>query len=673
MVAEPAREIFPLLPAGTPETMYLLLTAFGVVFVAGLYYRFHLIGIRALANAVLRNPRQTGRQLLAFAIGQRKVVRERVGGLMHAGLFAGAAILFIGTVLVFFEFDVVRSAGLSFLRGPFYLGFEVSLDTLGIIYLLALLMALFRRTAARPSSLENRREYFLVLVLLLYLGITGFVLEGLRLALRPVPWGSWSFVGVGIAYSFFPGCCLPGGLPPNEAFWAPVYQLVWWSHALVTFGLVAALPFSSLFHIFVSSVNVMVAPARLQGALKAPFNLPELMASGQFDVKVGVNAVRDLAWQQRLGVAACTNCGRCEAACPATAAGTMLSPRRVVQNLKTALERGYDGELVGPVVQEEEIWACTTCGACIEACPVLINPMEYLVEFRRHLVGQGRVDKKQTTLLANLANTANPYGLPPSDRQLLAAALRAKTLAENPEPEYLYWIGCAATYDPRARRIAEAMVKLLNAAGVSYAILGPEERCTGDPARRLGEEGRFQELAFQNIETLQQHRVHKIVTHCPHCFNTLSSEYGQLGASFEVIHHSQLIHELLAQGKLRPAKPVAIQTTLHDSCYIGRFNDEFEAPRRTLTVLQGVDFREMPRRREGSFCCGAGGANYWYDVPQQERISVIRAKEAKATGAGVLTVECPFCLQMFADATRIAGLEEQMQVRDLAEIVAESL
>jgi Fe-S oxidoreductase/nitrate reductase gamma subunit len=666
MAAEPAREFLPLLAAGTAETMYLLLTVFGVVFVVGLYRRFHAAGIRQIVADVLQNPRRSLTQLIAFALGQRKVLGECFGGIMHAGLFAGALVLFIGTALVFLEFDVVRNAGLSFLSGPFYLGFEVSLDTFGLIYIAAILVAFFRRAGARPTWLENRGEYHVVLALLLYLGVTGFLLEGLRLALRPAPWGSWSIVGVSFAALFT-------NAGPGGSLGSATYQLLWWSHALITFGLVAAVPYSSLGHIFTSSVNVMIAPASLRGELPAPFNLQELTASGQFDVRVGINGLAEMSWQQRLGVAACTNCGRCESTCPATAAGTPLSPRRVVQNLKTALETGHSGALIDSVIAQGEIWACTTCGACIEACPVLINPMEYLVDFRRHLVAQGHVDKKQTTLLANLANTGNPYGLPPSDRMLLPAALHAKTLADNPTPEYVYWVGCAATYDPRARRIAESVVKLLNAAGVNYAIVAAEERCTGDPARRLGEEGRFQELAFQNIETLRQHDVRKIVTHCPHCFNTLANEYRQFGTSFDVVHHTQLIQQLLDARKLQPSKPLGLRTTLHDSCYLGRFNHEFAAPRKTLTVLPNVDLREMPRRREASFCCGAGGANYWYDVPQEQRISVLRAKEAQATGAEVLTVECPFCLQMFADATRTAGLDQQMQVRDLAELVADAL
>ncbi|MCI0530115.1 MAG: (Fe-S)-binding protein, partial [Nitrospira sp.] len=407
--------------------------------------------------------------------------------------------------------------------------------------------------------------------------------------------------------------------------------------------------------------------------MRTPFNLMKLIETGNFDVKVGAGKIEDLDWRQKLGLSACTNCGRCQEVCPAYATGTALSPRRFVQNLKheldTATGSGKMKNLFDGVVSENEVWSCTMCGACIQACPVLIHPPHYIIELRRELVSQNKLDKKKTELLSNLSGSFNPFGFPHADREPFVRQLGAPLLSENPNVEYLYWIGCAGVYDPRTREVVKAMVQILKRAGVSFAVLGGEEKCTGDPARRVGEEGRFQELAFQNLETFSRYNIRKIITHCPHCFNTLKNEYPELGGQFEVIHHSVFIYDLIRQGQIIVTGEILDKVTLHDSCYIGRFNGEYNAPRDILRSIHDIKLVEMPRTRENSFCCGAGGANYWYEVPRETKISTVRAKEAKETDARLLAVECPYCLRMLGDAITVAGFEDTLKVKDLAEIV----
>lgn len=608
-------------------------------------------------------------RLAEYGLLQRKVVAGGLPGYGHLAISSGFAVLFAGSVLVQVDAYLLRPRGIALLQGRADQVVQATLDAFGLVFVAGLGLALHRRLRTRPAHFEARLESLLVLLSLLCLGVTGFLLEGLRLALEARPSGPSAFAGYALSHLIRPR------LAPHAGFVA--YRALWWSHAVLAFGLLAAIPYTRLIHMILSPLNILVSSPRPRPDLRAPFDLRELIGTGNFDVKVGAGRIGDFGWTDRVGLAACTGCGRCEEACPAHATGTALSPRRLVEKLSGELRRagGHRGprDLLAGVVSADEVWACTMCGACSGACPVLIHPPTYVAELRRELVSRNRLDRKQTELLDNLGRSFNPFGFPHAEREAVTRRLGVPALSESRDVECVYWVGCAGAYDPRVGRVVQAVLRILTAAGVRFAVLGGEERCVGDPARRLGEEGRFQELALHNLGLLQRHGVTKVVTHCPHCFSTLTREYAQLGGRVDAVHHSVFIRELLDQGRLALRPGPATSVTLHDSCYLGRLNGEYEAPRAVLGAVPGLRLVDMRRARETSWCCGAGGANYWYEVPRAIKMSTVRVREAAETGVGVLAVECPFCLRMLEEAATAERREGALPVRDLAEIVAAAL
>jgi dimethylglycine catabolism B len=450
-----------------------------------------------------------------------------------------------------------------------------------------------------------------------------------------------------------------------------------WIPSLILFGTSVGIIRNALVAVYYSkpSVNLIGSFDKPLPSFSVPFMLSDVLA-GKTDVsqvRVGVSKVSEFDTKERLSYDSCVEIGACEAACPATAAGRPLSPRILVRKL--SLLGGEDASSEAnpfSVVNEEELWSCTSCGACVSSCPVSVKHLDLIYDLRRSLVTDGKLDAEKSAMLSNLAQSQNPYGLRSSTRGDWAAGLGVETLESNPKAEYLYWVGCISSFDQRAQRVSRSFSKILKQAGVSFAVLGKDEMCTGDPARRLGEEGRFQELAYQNIETLNSRGVKKIIATCPHCFNSLKNDYPAFGGRYEVIYYAQLISDLIEDGRIKVPKDKIqeISVTLHDACYASRYNGVFDEPRHALEASVS-DLREMGRRKEKTFCCGAGGSNYWYKVPQQRSIAALRTEEAVGTGAKVIATECPYCLSMLDDAAKVgnAGIE----VRDIAEIVAESI
>ena len=650
------------------DVLYATFLVSGTVLLYGVYrhLRRYGIGLFDLARLVLKDFRVKVSRFVRFGLGQRRVLQDTGGGLMHGSLFYGFLVLAAYTTIVFIQDDVLPLfTGYTFVQGDAYLTLELLGDTFGIAFVFGLAVAVYRRFVKKLDKLETVLDDYFVVGMLIWIGVSGFLVEALRLVIQPSAWAYFSPVGDAISGAI--------GAVPGLASNAPsLYQGFWWAHMFSVMLLIAAVPYTKLIHVFTSGVNVAIAPEKSMGKLPTPFNLQRMMESGSTEVPPNVRGAQDFAPLQKLALDACTNCGRCQEVCPAHASGRDLSPRLVVRDLakQNALHPAGDALSLG-TVREPELWACTMCNACVSVCPVFIDQVDYLAEFRRTLVSESKLDGKKKIFLENVGRSGNPFGLPQHERMDWLTKLGVPTITENPGAEYLYWVGCQSGYDPRSREVAKAMVRLLKAAGVSFAVLGGEEVCTGEPVRRMGEEGRFQELVMKNVETLKGHGVKKILVHCAHCFNTFKNEYPEFGGDFEVVHHTQLLSRLALEGKL-PKAAVAGSVTFHDPCNLGRINGVIEEPRQALRSLQGLDLREMRRTKEASFCCGGGGANVWYEVQEKKKIGIIRVEEARATGAETLAVACPFCITMFEDAVKALG-DERMKVLDMAEIMARSL
>jgi len=669
-LVEPHRMTYDLMPVFTALFMYIVVSGFAVVFLYGIYRRLRIY-FKGSPPPSFDHLKERLVKSIINAFMQRKVLKKKYPGAMHLLIYSGIFVLFIGTLLVFLDFDLFETFfGFQILVGNFYLFYELFLDAFGLVAIAGFLFAIYRRTFSRPPNLPTSRDDVFIFSILLVILITGYVMEGIRLAVDKPAWAPWSFVGYQVALFLE-----SRGFDPQGVI--PFYRGLWWFHALLAFTAVASIPYTKLFHIITSPLNAFFQRSRPKGQLSTPFELKQVMASGNFDVKVGAAAISDFSWQQRLSFDSCTSCGRCTNSCPATAAGTLLSPMQLILKLRDVMlaQRGTDGGriVVPDVVNPEELWACTTCRACVSECPVLIDHVDAIVDMRRHLVGEGKLDRGKRDLLTNLNNVSNPYGLSQGDRLKWADGLDVKTVKEQPEFDVLYWVGCSGSYDPRNQNVSRAMVKILRAAGVRFAVLGNEEKCNCEVARRLGEEGRFQQAAIELMDIFKKYNVKLVLTQCPHCFNTFKNEYPEFGADFQVVHHSQFITQLIATGKLKLRQGSERTITFHDPCYLGRYNGVYESPREILSSLGRIELKEMARSHENSFCCGAGGANFWYKVEQKKKVGVIRFEEAQQANANVLATACPFCTSMLEDASVTLGAKSAIAVNDIAELVAEQI
>lgn len=592
-----------------------------------------------------------------------------ITGLAHVAIFWGFFVLFVGTNLIFLE----HSTPLSFLHGIFYLLFSLTLDLFGVLMLAGIGFAARRRFNDRGTP-EQVPGYGPALTLLALIGLTGFLLEGARISLLGSQWYDFSPIGAALAAGF-------DLVAANESGMVAWHQRIWWAHALLTFCFIACLPFGRLLHTITAPLHTLVADRKPSGVLSTPYRLEDIEAG--MLTRAAPKVTADLHWSQLLSFDACTGCGRCDEACPALAAGRPLSPRATVSQMQQVTHQGTKAIQNTPleeIVASEAAWSCTTCGACTHACPVLIRPMDLLVESRRAQVTGSRIDPGMEKTLRHLQDTGNPFGFDPQTRLAWAADLPADIQPRVLEPglqcEWLFWAGCWGSFDERGQKVTRSFATLLARAGVNYAMLGNEERCTGDSARRLGEEGLFQQMAKGNIEKLKQHGIKKIVTACPHCLNSLGNEYSEFGADFEVIHHSELVATLIRDGALQVEQATAADSdepriTYHDPCYLGRHNGILEAPRQVLSALSDSSITEMKASRESSQCCGAGGSNAWFDLGLGHGMNTSRYQQAEATQAGVLATGCPFCLSMMEEAASGADETNIMAIKDIAELTEE--
>ncbi len=611
---------------------------------------------------------------LREGLAMRTVMEDPAAGVVHAMIYYGFLVLFLGTVTL--EVDHLAPRPLKFLHGPVYQGYSAILDLAAVVFLAGLAAAAVRRYL-RPSlrlRMKTKPEDAWILGLLAFIGISGLMTEAARIALAGRPaFETWSFVG-------YP---LSAIVPAERA--AGIHQTWWILHAVAFLAFLVTLPVTKLRHMVTSPVNLALSPReRPRGAMR---EMPNLMEATDLET-VGAATVAEFTWKQLFDTDACTICGRCTSVCPANTTGKPLDPREIVLKLgevaaATAADPvsppvGVDGEItvtsdrVFERITPEELWACTTCRACDEICPVDIEIVDKILDMRRYLsLMEADFPSELGKAYVSMENSSNVYGMSQNDRAAWTEALdfEVKLLGEpGVTAEYLYWVGCAGSFDDRNKKVTIATARLLHAAGVDFAILGPRELCTGDPARRTGNEYVFQGLALQNIATLNELGVTKIVTQCPHCFNTLANEYPQFGGDYEVVHHSELLMHLVAEGRITPRKG-AETITFHDPCYLGRHNDVFLAPRE---VVDAVGTRvEMPRNGTRSFCCGAGGGKMWYEEHTGKKVNLERTEEALGCGADVIATGCPFCYVMLDDGVKELGRDDTVVVRDVAMLLAE--
>jgi Fe-S oxidoreductase/nitrate reductase gamma subunit len=644
---------------GNTELIIDYVLSFTIVpFVLYWWYRsYSRMGItfRKMVNYGWHNGPRMIKQILGYGFFHRKNLKNRYAGIMHFLISWGILILFIATSLIFLSHDLLKpTIHQGILVGDFYLNFEVWADLGGVMLVAGIIMAYARRLH-KKVKLDTKNEDYILLTALLIMALEGFFLGALKIYLFRQSFDVYRFVEWPMSYLF-------GTMSASTGI--ELYRIMWMVHVITGFLLAAYLPFSKLSHMALAMVMIGEKKIRNRGELPTPFILADALETGNFDFKVGTKNISDLTSFQKIDALACTDCGRCERACPAVMAGTDLSPRAVVQNIKKNVYG--DGELTQMVLTENAAWACTTCQACVEECPVLIEPFSFIMDVRKNLVMENRFSKQTGTYFNNLTNTQNPFGNSPSDRDAMLEV--APKFQEG--TEYLYWVGCMGAFDPRDNKTAKTIISLLKKADVNFGILGSEEKCVGETARRMGEEGRYQELVMQNVETLNGHGVKKIITACPHCYNTFKNEYPKFGLNAEVVHHSKFLADLVEEGKLK-VKKTQETVTLHDPCYLGRVNNEYDNTRFILNSAS--DLKEMEKSRENSMCCGAGGGNYWYKVESQDSISQIRMKQALETGANKLAVACPFCMPMMEDASRTLNASDKIQIKDIAEIIKENL
>ena len=655
----PFRDTFWNVPAWAQIALYVGGAVAVAIFTYGMWQRVSLWRRGSPEHRLDRIPDRIG-LVLAHALGQLRTLSQAYPGVMHAIMFWGFLALFLGTVLATIDWDVTLPLfGYKLLKGQFYLVYEAVLDLFGLFFVIGLGMAVWRRFVARPARIDATARFAWVLALLFVINVTGFVMEACRLAVVEPWWAPWSPVGYAMGRGFVALGMTPGVL-------RGLHIATWVFHAAIALLFVAIIPYSYFVHLLTTPLNIFFAKLGPRGAIREIKNIEEAEA-------LGVSKLEEFSWKRRLDFDACVECGRCQAACPAYMSGTALSPKQIIVKLKRHMHGELPGPIHGELIKADELWACTTCMACVQECPAFIDIVDTIIDLRRYLtLSEGALPSTAPQSLQNIQRAGNPWGLPAGERLAWAQGLDVPLMEAGREVEYLYWVGCSASYDRRNQAIARAVVKILNAAGVSFGVM-PEERCHAEVGRRLGEEYLYQTVQQENIEAIKQYRFRKVITHCPHCFNTIKNEFPQFGGTYEVLHHSQVIEGLIAAGRIKVTKPLDASIAFHDSCYLGRYNGIMDAPRNVAKAVPGLRLVELPRSRERGLCCGGGGGHMWMEVKAEKRVNLIRVEEVLEAKVNVVGTACPFCLAMVDLGRKVKGAEETLAVKDVSELVAESM
>jgi Fe-S oxidoreductase/nitrate reductase gamma subunit len=595
---------------------------------------------------------------------QARVRRGSIAGVFHSLFFYSFIVFVITTAVIALDWDF----GTTLFNGRIYIVLTVLSDLAGLLFLVGLAIAVWRRAVLKPDYLESDSRDTFTLGMLFVIILTGFMIEGLRIAVAGDLWSRYSPVGLLTAGLF-------GGIP--ETAGKNLHAAIWWVHTLCVMAWIGTIPYTRFVHLLFIPVNIFFRKTRPAGELMR-MDLEAMMEDEDFDpdnFSIGLNTTADLTWKQRLNLDACISCGRCEAVCPAHSVGYPLSPKQFIAGMKTVMDKDnavrsddetfQPAEIVENAFDETFGWHCRTCRACDEVCPAFVEHVDNQIDIRRSEVNmKGRMPEELEAMLRQMETSGNPFGHQ-TERVKWAESLDVRIIEPGESCDVLYWVGCLSTFDPVKRGIAEGVINYLKQSGVDFGILGSGEQCCGDPARVAGEENLFQMTAKQQVEELNSRKFNILLTACPHCYNVLKNEYPQFGGKYTVMHHTEYLAGQRASG-IRPSEPGGT-VAFHDPCYLGRFQGIYDAPRQVLERIPGINMVRPEQSGWQSFCCGAGGGHFWMDFKADERINNLRVQQFNAAGVDTIVTACPFCHHMLEDAVKLLNLEDDIQVRDIIE------
>lgn len=625
------------------------------------------------------------KNVLIIAIGQTKLLRDKVAGAVHAMIFWGFLVLLIAVIESIVE-GLIPHGNLNWL-GPIYSMITVSQDVFCIAIIVGVIWAAIRRLSGNIKRLvvspSEQRDAMIILTLIFVIVTSLFLTNASRLGANEEY--SWAIRPIsGLLHPLF----------TNGNFSKIVFETSWWLHILVIFGFMNYLPHSKHLHVITSIPNVYFSNLGTVNKLeKIDFEQVGLEKFGKGDIE-------DFTWKQLLDGMTCTHCGRCSTVCPANSTGKILDPKEIIIGLNNRTmdkapqvlrSKGvqdipgvddpsiFEKVLIGDYISNEALWQCTTCMACVQECPVMIEHVPAIIDMRRwQVMMQSDFPVQLQPAFQNIENNFTPWAFSNSERSDWTQGTKVKSMESATKNEIenldvLFWVGCAGSYDDRYKKVTKAFAEIMDIAEVNYRILGTEEKCTGDPARRAGNEYLASSMIQMNVETLNNYNVKKIVTSCPHCFNTLLNEYPDFGGKYEVIHHTAFIEDLIKEGRIKGLNEMQAKVTFHDSCYLGRYNNTYEPPRALINNIPGLEIIEMPRNKDKGFCCGAGGAQMFMEETEGKRINIERTEEALSTGAQVIASACPFCMTMMSDGVKTLANDSGIVVKDVAELVLEAI
>ena len=658
----------------TWQTLAFLIVGGGAFYTSG--KRFHIL-YQMLKAQKGKAPKfsdfgERFKNAIVYVLGQKAVLQKPFVGIAHTAIFWGFIIISIGTVEQFLM-TLYSGASFEFIGEKPYSALIFSQDFFTAFVLIGVLMAAYRRFLKPPKYLGQSSDANYVLLFTGGLMVSIFMMNAFHVLGSNPTFKDSYFISIHIANAL-------AGLNFDQDTNHNLYTAFKWVHMLIVLGFSIYIPGSKHLHIVAAGPNTFLKK------LKREKGITSINFEDESTTQYGAAKVTDMSWKDSLDLYSCTECGRCEELCPAWNTQKPLSPKNLIVDLKKNLHRNKELILAGKTeevshviddhVTEDVIWACTTCRACEIACPVFIEHTDKIYDIRKNLVMmESKFPAEVQAVFKNMETNASPWAFSPSERANWADGLDVKKMADVGSAEnldVLLWVGCAGSYDDRNKSVVKSFVSLLNKAGVKFAILGTEEQCTGDSARRIGNEYLFQTLAKANVETLNRYQVKRIVTACPHCFNTLKNEYGEMGGQYEVIHHSQYIAKMIAEGKLKSTKPINETITFHDSCYLGRWNNVYSEPRAAIESIPQVKMVEMRLNHDKGMCCGAGGGRMWMEEHLGKRINVTRTEQALETGATTVATACPFCITMINDGMKEKDMVGKVKVKDISELIDET-